>query len=204
MQIVNVEQGTTEWLEARLGIITMSRAQCLLVNGKGPNGLGTDAITYMFQLIAERFTGEIGDNFAGNVHTERGHALEPIARELYTNATGNAVEETGIILNHGVGYSPDGLVGDSGLIEIKTKLPGKMAAMLYDGTVPKEHMAQIQGGLWVSEREWLDFIGYWSGMPLFVQRVNRDEKVIKALADGVRRFYDEMAQREQQIIEHAA
>lgn len=195
MQILNLEQGTPEWLEARLGIVTMSKVGSLLVNGKSTSGLGKDAYTYMNQLLGERITGELDDSFQGNRHTERGHALEPLAKELYTGLTGNAVEEVGIILNRGAGYSPDGLVGSDGLIEIKTKLPKYQVEVLLANEIPKEHIAQCQGGLWVSEREWLDFVSYWPGMPLFVKRAYRDEKMISTIAKRVEAFYEEMDKR---------
>lgn len=195
MQILNLEQGTPEWLEARLGIVTMSKVGSLLVNGKSASGLGKDAYTYMNQLLGERITGELDDSFQGNRHTERGNALEPLAKELYTGLTGNAVEEVGIILNRGAGYSPDGLVGNDGLIEIKTKLPKYQVEVLLANEIPKEHIAQCQGGLWVSEREWIDFVSYWPGMPLFVKRAYRDEKMISTIAMRVEAFYEEMDKR---------
>jgi len=194
MQTLILEQGSEEWLAARCGLVTMSRVKSLLVNGKGPGGFGADAMSYMHELIGERMTGEpVG--WAGNAHTERGHEMEPLARELYQEATGHEPHEVGIILNHGVGYSPDGLVGDSGALEIKTKLPKLQVEVLLAGEIPKEHAAQIQGGLWVAEREWLDFVSYWPGMPLFVKRAYRDEKMIRTIAERVSAFYEELDER---------
>lgn len=196
MQILNLDQGTPEWHEARLGIVTMSELHTLLVNGKGPGGFGAGAFTYMNQLIGERITGEPADAFQGNKHTERGHELEPMARALYTEQTGNLdIEQVGIILNHGAGYSPDSLVGADGLSEIKTKLPKYQVEILLSGEIPKEHIAQCQGGLWISEREWIDFISYWPGMPLFVKRAYRDEKMIRTIAERVAAFYEELEDR---------
>lgn len=199
MQTLMVEQGAEEWLEARLGIVTMSRVKDLLVNGKDPSGFGSSALSYMHELIGERMTGEpVG--WAGNAHTERGHEMEPLARELYQEATGEEPHEVGIILNHGVGYSPDGLIGDSGALEIKTKLPKLQVEVLLAGEVPKEHMAQIQGGLWVAEREWLDFVSYWPGMPLFVKRAYRDEKMISLIEQRVEAFYQELETRMSRVL----
>lgn len=196
MQIIHeLEQGTPEWLDARLGIVTMSRLSALLVNGKSASGFGKDAYTYMNQLIGERITGELDDSFQGNRHTERGHELEPLARQLYADTTGNEAEEVGIILNHGAGYSPDGLVRNDGLIEIKAKQPKHQIEVLLAGEIPKEHIAQCQGGLWISEREWIDFVSYWPGMPLFVKRAYRDEKMIRTIAERVDAFYEEMETR---------
>ncbi|REC94965.1 lambda exonuclease family protein [Kushneria indalinina] len=201
MQILNYEQGTAEWHAARLGIVTMSELKTLLVNGKGPGSFGAGALSYMHQLIGERITGESADTFSGNAHTQRGHALETIARELYSDATGNThLEQVGIILNHGAGYSPDSLVSGDGLIEIKTKLPKYQIELLIADELPQEHMAQCQGGLWVSEREWIDFVSYWPGMPLFVKRAYRDEEMIKTIAERVEAFYDELEKRILQVI----
>lgn len=196
MQILTLEQGTPEWLAARLGIVTMSELKTLLVKGKGPGGFGTGALSYMHQLIGERITGEPSDVFQGNAHTQRGHALEPVARALYSEATGNTqLEQVGIILNHSAGYSPDSLVGSDGLIEVKTKLPKYQIELLLADELPQEHVAQCQGGLWVSEREWIDFVSYWPGMPLFVKRAYRDEAMIRTIAERVEAFYEELEQR---------
>ncbi|MDW5376401.1 YqaJ viral recombinase family protein [Halomonas sp. HP20-15] len=196
MQILTLEQGTPEWHAARLGIVTMSELKTLLVKGKGSGSFGTGALSYMNQLIGERITGEPSDAFQGNAHTQRGHELEPVARELYSEATGNTqLKQVGIILNHGAGYSPDSLVDSDGLIEVKTKLPKYQIELLLAGELPQEHIAQCQGGLWVSEREWIDFVSYWPGMPLFVKRAYRDETLIRTIAERVEAFYEELEQR---------
>ncbi|WP_189514706.1 lambda exonuclease family protein [Kushneria pakistanensis] len=196
MQILTLEQGTPEWHTARLGIVTMSELKTLLMKGKGPSNFGAGALSYMHQLIGERITGESADAFQGNAHTQRGHALEPMARELYSEVTGNTrLEQVGIILNHSAGYSPDSLVGSDGLIEVKTKLPKYQIELLLADKLPQEHLAQCQGGLWVSEREWIDFVSYWPGMPLFVKRAYRDEALIRNIAERVEKFYQELEQR---------
>mgnify|MGYP000488733000 CR=1 FL=1 len=195
MQILTLEQGTPEWHAARLGIITMSELKTLLVKGKGPAGFGAGALSYMHQLIGERITGEPAASWGGNIHTQRGHEMEPMARDLYREATGHEPHEVGIILNHGVGYSPDGLISDGGALEIKTKLPKLQVEVLLAGEIPKEHLAQVQGGLWVSEREWLDFVSYWPGMPLFVKRAYRDEKMISTIQERIEAFHHELENR---------
>lgn len=205
MQIIrDIEQGSQEWLSLRLGIVTCSELDCLLVNGKGQAGFGAGAFSYMNQLIGERITGEAADPFQGNRHTERGHELEGKARELYVARTGAELEQVAIILNHGIGYSPDALVGSEGLDEIKTKLPKFQVSVILAGEVPKEHIAQCQGGLWVSDREWIDFISYWPGMPLFIKRMYRDEAVIRTMAERVRVFYELLEERMERVMEVAA
>ena len=205
MQIIRgIEQGSQEWLNLRLGIITCSELDCLLVNGKGQAGFGAGAFSYMDQLIGERITEEAADPFQGNRHTERGHELEGKAGEFYVARTGAELEQVAIILNHGIGYSPDALVGIDGLAEIKTKLPKFQVGVLLSGEVPKEHIAQCQGGLWASEREWIDFISYWPGMPLFIKRMYRDEAMIRTIAERVKTFYELMEERMERVMGVAA
>lgn len=195
MEIIkDIEQGSEEWHSLRLGIITMSPASCLLVKGKGEGGFGAGALTYMHELIAERFSG-LPSAFFSTEHTERGHRDEPIAMSLYEMQTGNDVDLVTIILNHDVGYSPDGLVGNDGLTEVKSKLGKLQVDILLKQEVPKDHETQIQGGLWVSEREWLDFISYSEGLPLFVKRVYRDEDYIRMLSQRVKDFYEIMQEK---------
>ncbi|MWJ27449.1 exonuclease [Halomonas sp. ZH2S] len=201
MQLLTMAQGSPDWLAARLGRVTMSELKTLLVNGKGPGGFGTGAFSYMHQLIGERITGELAEPFQGNIHTRRGHELEGVARELYHDATNEPEpREVGLILNQGVGYSPDSLVGENGLLEIKTKLPKYQIEVLLNGEIPAEHIAQCQGGLWVSERDWIDFVSYWPGMPLFIKRAYRDDILIRTIAERIDAFHEEMDRRLAQVM----
>lgn len=201
MQVISdIEQGTPDWLALRLGIVTCSELDCLLVNGKGEAGFGVAAYTYMDQLIGERITGEAAELPFQTKATIRGHEQEGVAKGLYEAREDVATNAAAIILNHGIGYSPDALVGESGLIEIKTKLPKFQVGVILAGEVPKEHVAQCQGGLWVSEREWIDFISYWPGMPLFVKRMYRDEAMIRKIAERVKTFYEILEERESRVM----
>ena len=202
--ISDVEQGTKEWLELRLGIATCSELDTLLVNGKGEAGFGAGAFTYMDTLIGERITGEAADQFMGNRHTERGHELEGTGRQLFEAQTGVSTQQVGIILNHGIGYSPDSLIGSDGLCEIKTKLPKFQVGVILGNEIPKDHIAQCQGGLWVSEREWIDFVSYWPGMPLFIKRAYRDEAMIRKLSERVKTFYEILDERMNKVLGIAA
>jgi hypothetical protein len=202
--ITDVEQGTPEWLALRLGIATASELDCLLVSGKGEAGFGVAAFTYMDQLIGERITEEAAELPFQTRATLRGHELELVARGLYEAREGVQTSQVGIILNHGIGYSPDALIGDQGLTEIKTKLPKFQVGVILSGEVPKEHIPQCQGGLWVSEREWIDFISYWPGMPLFVKRMYRDEVMIRKIAERVRTFYEILEERMNKVLGIAA
>lgn len=191
MQIFDFGQGTPEWHQARAGIVTASNASKLLAGGAGKTRL-----SYMYQLIGEVMTGEPVQVFAGNAHTERGHEMEPVARDLYRQRTGLEVVQTGFIRNHddigGAGYSPDGLVGNDGAIEIKSRLPHIQAELLDTGKVPSDALKQTQFGLFVSDREWCDYVSYWPGMPLFVKRVERDAKAMIDIRKALIDFYAEM------------
>lgn len=204
MQVIqDIEQGSIEWLSLRLGLVTMSELDCLLVNGKGEAGFGAGAFSYMDTLIGERITGEAAELPFSTRATERGHELEGKARDLYVAREGVQLDQVAIILNHGAGYSPDAMIGADGLVEIKTKLPKFQVGVILSGEVPKEHVAQCQGGLWVSEREWIDFISYWPGMPMFVKRMYRDEVLIHKIAERVKTFYELLDERMDRVMNAA-
>jgi hypothetical protein len=179
-QAFNCEQGTPEWFECRSGIPTASMFKTVMSKGDGRQ-------TYMLKLAGERLTGEPMDSFS-NAHMDRGHALEPIARALYAEQMNTAVEQVGFIRYKDAGASPDGLVGDSGMLEIKTKLPHLQLAVLMKGEVPSAHIEQVQGQLWIADREWVDFVSYWPKLPLFIKRVYRDEDFIERIEKSVEEF----------------
>ena len=198
--VTDIEQGTPEWLALRLGIVTASELDSLLVSGKHPTGFGVAAFTYMDQLIGERITEEAAELPFQTKATIRGHEQEGVALELYEAREEVKVQKVGIILSRGIGYSPDGLVGTDGLIEIKTKLPKFQVGVILSGEVPKEHVAQCQGGLWASDREWIDFISYWPGMPIFVKRMYRDEAMIRKISERVGTFYELLDARMDKVL----
>ena len=127
-------------------------------------------------MAYERITGEPSAVFAGNEWTNRGHELEPIARDLYQQKTGHEVEEVSFIKNLGFGYSPDGLIGLDGAMEIKAKQPQVQISILRSGEIPKEHLDQLDGGLLCSDRNWIDFIAYCPNLPIFIKRVYAEER----------------------------
>jgi hypothetical protein len=195
----DLEQGSEEWLRLRLGIVTMSELSPLLVGGKDVSGFGTGALTYMNKLIAERILGEPAESYSG-WQTQMGHADEPVIRQLHAERIDCEITQVGFMTNHGCGYSPDGEIGADGLAEYKRKVPHIQCQIILDDKVPDEHIDQCQGGLWVSEREWIDFVSYCPGLPLFVKRVHRDEALIKKYAEAVERFYFHLEKRMQRIL----
>jgi hypothetical protein len=118
--------------------------------------------------------------------------MEAEARDLYAFMSDCGPKQVGFIKSGRKGASPDSLIGNDGGLEIKTRLPHLQIELLEKGDVPSEHVAQIQGGMWIAEREYWDFVSYWPKLPLFVKRVYRDEAYIKALAAAVDQFNDEL------------
>lgn len=188
--IFNCEQGTPEWYAARAGIPTASEFDTVMAKGKG-GGESKTRRTYMLKLIGERLTREPMWSYS-NEHMERGKVMEAEARQLYSMVSDLEPVQVGFLRRGDAGASPDSLVGNDGMLEIKTKLPHlQLDCILYD-ELPAEHRAQCQGQLWIAEREWVDFVSYWPGLPLFAKRVFRDEAYIARLAEAVRVFNDEL------------
>lgn len=203
LEVFHCEQGTPEWHECRLGIPTASCLAAVMAKGRKKGEPSLTRRTYMLKLIGERLTGEPSDSFS-NKHTDRGHIDEPLARVGYEAETGELVEQVGFMRRGEFGYSPDGLINLDGLLEAKSKLPHLHLDCLLRDKVPSEHMQQIQGGLWVSEREWCDFTSYSRGCPQFIKRVYRDEIAIKAIAQAVAEFLEQMHELQQKIEVKAA
>lgn len=201
IEVINCEQGTPEWFACRLGIPTASEFDSILANGRGGQPSKTRR-TYMLKLIGERLTGEVAYNYQ-NEHMERGKEMEAEARDWYAFAANAEPQRVGFIRNGNVGCSPDSLIGDEGMLEIKTKLAHLQADVLLGKELPPEHKAQVQGQLWVAERQWVDFVSYWPKMPPFKVRVYRDEEYIAHLAKMVGIFESELVTLLQQIKEAA-
>lgn len=182
----DIEQGSESWHKIRLGIPTASMFSAILAKGEGKTRR-----SYMLKLAGEQLTGEPTEGYS-NQSMERGKAMEPEARDLYAFSKGVDVAQVGFITNGRKGCSPDSLIGDDGMLEIKTKRSDLLIDVILKDEFPAEHKAQCQGALWVAEREWLDFVAYWPGLPLFVKRITRDEHFIQSLATEVDRFNAEL------------
>lgn len=203
----HLEQGSEEWLAARRGIVTASVVG-ELVTPKTLTVANNDksrALTAL--LVAERITGWSDPNFM-SADMQRGHDVEPIARDLYSETVA-PVTELGFMVREftmpwdsnelvqsvdevpptwKLGYSPDGLVGDDGLIEVKAPRAKTHLMTHLSGEMPLHHMPQIQAGLLVADREWCDFISFYAGMPPFIKRVHRDEKWGAVIVEAVEQF----------------
>lgn len=190
IEIYRGDQGTEEWKRIRSGIPTASEFATVLAKGRG-GGESKTRRTYLLKLAGERLTGEPAESYS-NGHMERGKAIEAEARDAYAFMRDADYEQVGFIRNGNAGCSPDGLIGDDGMVEIKTKLPHLQLEVLLANELPAEHVAQCQGALWIAEREWLDFVSYWPRLPLFTVRVQRDEAYIARLKIEVADFNSEL------------
>lgn len=184
--IYDCAQGSEEWLMARLGVPTASRFSDVLAKGQG-----ITRKKYLLTLAGEAITGDLSESFS-NKHTERGHAMEDEARQAYAFARDVDPQAVGFMRRGRIGASPDSLIGDDGLLEIKTKLPALQLEVLERGSLPPEHKAQVQGQLLVSGRAYCDFVSYWPKLPIFITRVERDEPYIKALDQALSDFIGEL------------
>jgi len=199
MRVYDFEQGTPEWLESRLGCPSGSGFDKLITATGKPS---TQAEGYINQLIAELLTGET-TYVKKTEWMERGNELEPRARDYYELATGNTVVETGFCKHDQLecGISPDGIVGDYGLIEIKAPSPSVHVAYLRSGVLPTKYKQQVQGQMWITERDWCDFLSYHPSMPALLVRVHRDEDYIKLLQAEVEKACETIQTQYQKLKE---
>ncbi len=175
-------QGTEPWLLARCGWLGASSMSDVLAKGQG-----ITRTKCLRRIVAELLTGKPMETYQ-NAHMERGNEQEPLARISYEEITGNLVEEVGFIKHATLrcGFSPDGLVGKDGGVEIKSVIPTVQIETILKGGYPSEHKAQIQGSLWISGRTFWDFVSFSPDMPehlrTYIFRVERDEPYILNLA----------------------
>jgi len=186
--IIYCEQGTPEWFTFRLGRVTASHFSDVL-------STGSTRKTYLMKLLAERMTGEPLETFSAK-WMEEASETEPQARDYYAELNGVGVEQVGFIeLGDDIGCSPDGLVGDDGMVQIKCPFPSTHLGYILKGTLPSQYKAQVQGELWVADRQWSDFISFDARVksrPYWSVRVLRDETYIKELEAAVTKFADEL------------
>ena len=186
----DIVQGTEEWHAARRGIVTASVVGQLITPSTLKPANNPIARGVTATLVAERITG-FTEPTPMSADMWRGIDDEPRAREKYSEHHAPAIESGFMIRDEQgvrIGYSPDGLVGDDGLIEIKSRRAKKHLQTNLADEVPAENMAQIQCGLLVSGRAWCDYISYAGGMPLWVKRVHPDAKWHTAIVAAARQF----------------
>lgn len=202
-----VQQGSDAWKQLRLGMVTASRFKDMMTNGRGKDTMGQTAYTYMYDLIAERLTGQPQDEI--NVRAlQWGNDTEPQARAMYCLVRDVRVKQVAFVRHSGeadwckqIGGSPDGLIDDDddgpGGVEIKCPSNSRIhLRYLENGGVPSDYKMQVQGLMWVTGRTWWDFVSFDPRMPrelqLFVHREIMDRDVHEELEDRAKRFVDQM------------
>ena len=190
MKIIQCEQQTPEWFQARCGVPSTSNFDKIVTTKGEPS---KQAEKYMFRLAGERITGSQEETYQ-NQAMQRGCELEAEARSFYELMTGETVEQVGFCLTDDsrAGCSPDGIVGEDGLIEIKCPMMATHVGYLLDNKLPTDYFQQTQGQLFVTGRKWLDFISYYPAMKPLVIRVERDEEFIKKLEVELKVFCEKL------------
>jgi predicted phage-related endonuclease len=196
-------QGSDAWLQARCGLLTASEMSLILSPKTLKPAKNDKASAHLYELLAQRITGHVEPRYISD-DMLRGREDEVEARLLYAKHYA-PVEEVGFITRDDwgftLGYSPDGLVGDDGLIEVKSRRQKFQAETIISGCVPDEYRIQIQTGLLVTGRRWCDFISYCGGMPMVTIRMHADTDVQAAIVNAATVFCEAMAS---QMAEYAA
>ena len=186
-----LEQGTDEWLQARAGILTASTIGQLITAKTIKPAMNDRSRGLCQTLIAERITGHVEPVFPNRAMT-RGTLLEPEARRIYAEQTGQDVTEVGFARldtdTYTLGSSPDGLVDDDGGIEIKSPSAKVHVSTVLSGTIPDYNRAQVQAFLHVTGRAWCDFISYLPGEPLCIIRDHPDPRWQNAIRSAAEQF----------------
>jgi len=203
MIIENFEQGSHEWIQARLGIPTASEFSKIVTSRGAPSDSVGD---YMNTLLAEWYTQKAVDDFISN-WMKRGNELEPDAANEYAWRRDVDPEKVGICYldeRKLIACSPDRLVCTNGLLEIKCPKASTMVKYLLAKRVPSQYIPQIQGQLWITGREWCDFMAYHPDFddPLII-RVERNEFLINRISEAVNSFVDEMLEKRAKLKEAA-
>ena len=194
-----IEQRLPEWFAARLGKVTASKVADVIAKTK--TGYSASRENYMAQLICERMTGQKQESYS-NAAMEWGTETEPLARAAYEGFKDVLVDEIGIIDHPFLpmcAASPDGLVSDDGMVEIKCPNTATHFDTLLTEKMPGKHLPQVQWQMACANRLWVDFVSFDprapEGLQLFVTRIERDDKYILELEAEVNKFLTELDQR---------
>jgi putative phage-type endonuclease len=204
---LDVDQQTPEWLAARIGCVTASRVKDVVAKLK--NGKESAARTsYKLELLTEALTGRATEHYVSQA-MDFGSENEPLARTTYEIAKGVEVERVGFVLHPTIkraGASPDGLVGEDGLVEIKVPNTTTHLSYVIGEVVPEEYKPQMMWQMACADRDWCDFVSYDPRLPedfgLFVVRYQRDEDVIKEMEFAVQTFINELNEMCGKLLKH--
>jgi hypothetical protein len=198
-------QGSPEWIAARCGVLTASDMKHVVTPTlKVADNDKTRA--HLDEMLAQRLTKHVEPAYIGG-DMLRGEQDEMDAIDVYSENYDEVVR-VGFITNdrHGfvLGYSPDGCVGEGGLVEVKSRRQRFQVRTILDDAMPSDFMLQVQTGLLVSERKWCDFVSYSAGLPMFTKRIYPDEKVQAAILDAAAKFHTRLDADFAKIVERLA
>jgi putative phage-type endonuclease len=194
----DIYQRSEEWHEIRLGRIGGSESNVLIVKGKSESGLGAAAFTLLYEKAYEIIQNQPVKENIVTFAMQRGMDLEPEAIQEYEMAKMVKVDQVGYILHSHykyAGYSPDGLVGEKGLIEVKCPGNSEFMRQLITKEIPKQYLCQMQWGMFLSNRTWCDYVVYnpdYDKSPLYIDRVDRNDKMIELLKANYLAFEGEL------------
>ena len=193
----DIQQNTPEWMQSRCGKATASRISDIVAKTK--TGYSTSRAKYMAQLVVERITGQVAESYQNSAMLY-GIETEPLARAAFEAKVGVLVDEVGSIDHPTIAMSsasPDGLVGDDSLIEIKCPMTHTHIETLVDGSISKDYIDQMQWQMACTGRQFCYFVSYDNRMPnglqLFIKRIPRDNSYIDELEKEVTKFLDEVS-----------
>lgn len=203
-----MEQRSAEWFAARLGNVTASRVKDVMANGRG-NAPSATRKNYMMELLCERLTGQQGgQDLSRNAAVQRGVELEPFACMAYEADKGLIVVETGLVMHPTIarfGASPDGLVGEHGVLEIKCPNTATHIATMQSGRHDPQYEWQMLAQMACTVRKWADFVSYDDRLPELLQylchRYECDYKRVREMESGVKEFLEELAELETEMQE---
>lgn len=194
----DIHQRSEEWHNIRLGRVGGSESSVLSVKGKSESGLGAAAFTLLYEKAYEIIQKEPVKENIVTFAMQRGMDLEPEAIHEYELSKMVKVDQVGYILNSDykyAGYSPDGLVGEDGLIEVKCPGNSEFMRQIITNEIPKQYFCQMQWGMFISGRKWCDYVVYnpdYHKSPLYIDRVDRIEKTIETLKANYLAFESEL------------
>jgi putative phage-type endonuclease len=198
MKIIDLTQGTPEWIAARRGIPSASNFDMIVTTKGEPSKQRTK---YLYKMAGERVSGLTEETYQNDA-MKRGMVLESEARNLYEFLTGLTVNQVGFCVTEGdavYGASPDGFVGDDGLLEIKCPTMAVHVGYLIDNVLPLDYYQQTQGQLLVTGRKWCDFLSYFPGIKPLLIRVMPDARFQESLKIELERFCSELTQIAERI-----
>lgn len=199
MNIINVEQGTQEWLDARAGKVTASKIHCIMAEVK--KGESAERRNYRAQLVAEILTGKSQEDGYTSGPMQWGIEQEPFARVEYEILKGVMVDRVGLVIHPAIergAASPDGLVGPDGLVEIKCPNTATHLDYLTSEDIPLKYIQQMQWQMACTGRQWCDFVSFDPRLPedyrLWIVRYSRRPAIIQEIETKVQAFLGEVDQ----------